>query len=200
MFERVGHVFYNAHASSPIVLGDFEAMKKWPGSPDGSDGYVKFKSGKGAIFDLQLSSPDVFVRARQAIALLAPLQRTGWTLEERFGRDVEGLQAALTGELVSVWQEDEILLPSGAVVVAIAYNATPEFGSDSSALDPRCFSKTTPMLPRVAPATPLYSQEPIGAHELAVVPLEAGSYRLRLGELEVDGARVGRCTLESITR
>lgn len=196
MFTHVGHVYYNAHSSSPLVVGDFESMRRWPGSPDGSDGFVRFGSGKGAIFDLQLVSADVFVESAHRLVLLAPLARSGWTLADRFGRDLGELQPALTEELSSTWHEDEIEIVSGAIVVAIAYNATPMVGADTSELDERCISDAVPRLPTTAPTTPHYASEPTCAHELAIVPLENGRYRLRIGELHVDGQRVGRCTLD----
>lgn len=195
MFAHVGHVYYNAHSTSPLVVGDFESMKRWPGSPDGSDGFVRFGSGKGAVFDLQLASPDVFVDSKRTLVLLAPLARTGWTLEERFGRDAAGLQPALTEDLGSTWHDDEIEIVSGAIVIAIAYNATPAVGADTSNLDQRCISDAVPRLPPTPPTTPQYASEPVCAHELAIVPLENGKYRITIGELLIDGKRVGRCTL-----
>lgn len=165
-FRHVGHVYYNAHASSPLVVGDFEHMKKWPGSPDGADGFVKFKSGKGVIFELQLASPDVFVdESRKVVVLLAPLARSGWTLASRFGRDLAGLGTAFTSEPTSVFHDDEIRIESGAMVVAIAYNATPALGADTSALDAQCVSDATPRLPVEAPAEFHYAAEPAGAHD-----------------------------------
>jgi hypothetical protein len=198
MFSHVGHVYYNADSSSPLVIGDFEQMKRWPGSPDGSDGFVKFKSDKGAIFDLQLSSPDVFVDAARCVALLAPLARSGFKLGERFGRDVAGLQEVLTAPLSATWHEDEIKIVSGALVIAIAYNATPEIGADTSAIDERCITAAVPRLPAAAPSAPVYADEPVGAHELAIVPLDNGTYRVTVGALELDGNQVARCTITQI--
>lgn len=196
MFTHVGHVFYNAGSSSPIVLGDFAAMKRWPGSPDGPDGFVKFKSEQGAIFDLQLSSPDVFVEGSQRLVLLAPLRRTGWTIVERFGVALSDLQAAMTASLASTWYDDELKLPSGAVVVAISYNATPEVGADVSNIDPDRLG--VPRLPVEAPVSPQYAAdgEPPGAQEIAIVPLDPGRYRIRVGDISVADAPVGRCTLD----
>jgi hypothetical protein len=196
MFEYVGHVYYNAHSSSPLVLGDFESMKRWPGSPDGSEGFVKFSSGKGAIFDLQLSSPDVFVESNCKLVLLAPLSRTGFKLEERFGRGLAKLQDAMTDALATTWHDDQIVIASGAVVIAIAYNATPVIGADTSHLDERCIAASVPRLPVAVPSTTVWADEPVGAHELAIVPIENGTYRITVGELAIDGASVARCRLE----
>lgn len=190
MYAHVGHVYFNDHSSSPLVIGDFQAMKRWPGSPDGSDGFTRFKSGKGAIFDLQLASPEVFVRSPRALALLAPLRRTGWSLEERFGRAAADLEPALTADLEQVWHDDEILVESSAIVISIAYNATPEIGAEAHA------DADIPRLPREAPTRPHYQSEPVRAHELAIVPLDNGWYRIRIGQLTVDGDPVGRCTLD----
>ena len=198
MFMHVGHVYYNAHSSSPLVIGDFESMKRWPGSPDGSDGFIKFRSGKGAIFDLQLSSPDVFVDATRTVALLAPLARRGFKLDERFGRDLAGLQDTLAAPLTATWYDDEIEIVSGAMVIAIAYNATPEIGADTSGLDARCFTESVPRLPSAAPTAPVYADEPVGAHELAIVPLDNGRYRVTVGTLSLDGNAVARCTVARI--
>ncbi|MBP6630737.1 MAG: hypothetical protein KA297_14985 [Kofleriaceae bacterium] len=199
MFNHVGHVYYNETSASPLVVGDFVSMKRWPGSPDGSDGFTKFKSAKGLIFDLQLSSPDVFVdEDATSLTLLAPMKRTGWTLAERFEADLDGVQQAVRDGLDAVWHEDELLFPSGAVVVAIAYNATPEVGAETDQLDPACFGAATPRLPVDPPTTPLYAAEPVRAHELAIVPVRPGTYRVLIGTLTFRGAPVARATLSRV--
>ena len=66
-----GRVAYNAHPATPLVLGDFETMKSWPGSADGEEGLVQLPSGTVLCFETEeLTAPDVYTEGGR-IGLLA---------------------------------------------------------------------------------------------------------------------------------
>jgi hypothetical protein len=176
MTTYVGKVYYRAHSATPIVIGDFEVMKRWPGDPDGdAEGELAIGDDCAIGFSgLELASPHVFSTDRGATLLIPP---------RSYGRNVaaptgDALQRVLDTAAEEVFEEYSLAVPSGALVITIAYNATPEEGAQTTHLDDRSFHEQVPLLPRTVPSEPVYQTE------LAIVPVRAGRYAVEIGRID----------------
>ncbi len=179
MFTYVGKLYYRAHPATPVVLGDFTAMKRWRGAPDSdAEGEVTLGDATAVGFaSMDLSSQHVFA-AQDTVVLLVPPRSYGRNTPLPSGAELETLLAPASDE---VFEEYELDVTSGAIAITIAYNATPEEGADTSDLDPLCFHSKAPRLPVKAPSAPLYLTE------LVVVAIANGRYAFaseRVGEFE----------------
>lgn len=188
---HVGHVSYNAHPASPLVIGDFDVMKGWEGDPDGGKrGKVKIATGTVINVDLQLVAPDVF-QVGNDVVLLAEEDHNK-SLLQRY--ELDELKAELVRSASTSYGSWRLEIPSAAVVVSIAYNATPEAGADTSHLDPIVFRRgEQPVLPKKRPSKPLWTDEP-SKRALAVIPVTAGTYAIQNSETE----RFFRCTIRRV--
>lgn len=187
MTSYIGKVYYKAHSATPIVIGDFEVMKHWPGATDGeAEGELEVGDHTAIGFTgAELASPHLFTTARGATLLIPP---------RSYGRSVaapagEALAKLLDADADETFEEHALDVPSGALVITVAYNATPEEGAATDHLDDACFYKGVPLLPRTAPSEAVYLTE------LAIVPVAAGRYTVRIGK--VDGYE--RCELVRAT-
>lgn len=90
------------------------------------------------------------------------------------GADV--LDGLCSGELENVEEQGVLEVPSGALVITLAYNATPEEGAPTAHLE-ETFGESCPVLPRLVPAAPVYVKE------LAIVPVTPGTYEVIWGSL-----------------
>lgn len=185
-YRHVGHVNYDADSASPLVIGDFTVMKGWKGNPDGNDDNEVIDIGSGKVFtcDLELTAPDVFVNGEDEIVLMAEADNNDGLLESY---SLEDLQAPLGAkpEDPETWEID---VPSGAIVVNIAYNATPEKGASTKGLNKLCWNEDLPFLPKAAPKEPYYSTDddnPDWAGH-CIVPVKPGKYRVAMDEIEGD--------------
>lgn len=171
---HVGRVENLGHHSSPVVIGDFALMKRWHGDIDGeAEGVMKLEGE--AIFGftaMELGAPTVFVDG-DVVTLLTKRGETP-VKEERIEHDV--LDALLHDELEDVEERGVVEVPSGALVITLAYNATPEEGAPTDHLD-ETFHDSCPVLPKQAPTSPVY------AKELAIVPVTPGTYEVIWGGL-----------------
>lgn len=175
MAKLVGKIYYQSHSATPTVIGDFERMKSWPGEPDGeAEGPLEL--GDGHVFGFtafDLASPFLFVEDDVRVTLLVP--------EGSYGRSVEPPEGDLLRRLLDDASEDgettEIGCPSGALVITVAYNATPAEGADTSDLDERCVHDEVPRLPMAPPEEATY------AKECAIVPVRPGTYAVVVDEL-----------------
>lgn len=175
MFSLVGKLYYRAHPATPIVLGDFAAMKRWRGAPDGEvEGEISLGDETAVGFaSMDLASPYVYASETGAVLLVPPTS---------YGRKVdppsgEALDRLLTAASDEVFEQYELIVSSGAVALTIAYNATPEEGADTSDLDELCFHDAVPRLPAQRPSAPLYLRE------LVVLPLRNGAYAFECGRV-----------------
>ena len=189
-YVHVGHVSQNNHPATPLVIGDLEIMKGWRGDPDGdADGAIELAGGRIVGLDLDLMAPDVFVAAPGRVVLMAGSNRS---LVE--SHSLEELAPDLDGPIDAhdTWTID---VPSGAIVMALAYNATPEEGLDpvSLGLDVQCYSDVTPRLPRRAPKRPVFTNQR-DRRDVAIVPVAPGRYRITRGKT---GRFLG-CVIERI--
>jgi hypothetical protein len=191
-FSHVGRVMYNAHPSSPLIIGDFQVMKGWKGNPDGGDGEEEIAIATGTVVnvDLDLKEPEVFFGPPDEVVLMR-LPGRGKLLEAHTLADV---QPDLAGPPQDSYGKFEIAIPSGAVVISIAYNATPEEGTDTSDLEENAFVEgETPCLPREVPTTPIWTDDRC-KRDLAVVPVRPGKYEIENGRT----ARFLRCTIRRV--
>jgi hypothetical protein len=174
---RVGRLYFAAHSSTPLVAGDLAGMADWRGAPEGADEakLVELRSGKVAMFDLSLRAPEVFWTG-DGVILLAEQER-GPSLGELLSDDE--LELAARAPVVETFETLPLVVSSGAIALAIAYNATPVEGADLGELDAQVFDEeTTPLLPAAPPTAPLHRTE------LVVVPVPNGTYELRVGRTE----------------
>lgn len=188
-YRYIGELHYNAHSATPIVVGDFAIMAAWKGAPDGdAEGFLRLESGN--VFGYcagDLASPHVYVGGSQEVIMLVK--------EGSYGRSAEPpaadeLKSLIEHDFDEAWEDEELEILSGGLVMTIAYNATPAAGADTSALDELCYHEDVPPMPAQVPGEVLYLEE------LAVIPLEPGSYSVQTG-------RVGdyeRCTIARIDR
>lgn len=183
-YDHVGYVYYNAHPASPLVIGDFTAMKGWKGNPDGNNDNEVLDIGTGKVFtcDLDLAAPDVFVKGNDEVVLLSEDDNRGLLKSYK----LEDLQEPLGAEPedAETWEID---VPSGAIVVTIAYNATPEEGADTSQLNELCWFKGLPFLPKEPPKAPYYAKDgkpDWRAH--CIVPVTPGKYEVAMDAVEGD--------------
>jgi hypothetical protein len=98
------------------------------------------------------------------------------------------LQAALNADFTAKRNEWKLAVPSGALVIALTYHATPEEGSDTSELEgdgeeDERWSEELPMLPRSAPSSIINDLEDPNHRGLAVVPVKPGTYTLVRGSV-----------------
>jgi len=181
-YAHVGNVYYNAHSASPLVIGDFQIMKGWKGNGDGNDDNEVIDIGSGKVFtcDLDLVAPDVFVKGNEVV-LMTEMDSHGllkdYTLEE------------LQGPLSAKCEEPEtfeIDVPSGAIVVNIAYNATPEEGSTTDHLDKLCWHNRLPFLPKEPPKEPYYAKDAKNPEWRGhcIVPVKPGRYAIEMGSID----------------
>jgi hypothetical protein len=188
-YRHIGWVYYRAHHASPLVLGDLDVMKDWQGSAEGSDfGQVALPKGKVITVDLALEAPDVFLSASEEEIVLMAGGGTGRSL----CKDHEA--SMLEAELAKPFKKKAQTLPlevrSGAIVISIAYNATPAKGARVDHLDDARFATDTPRLPKAAPKAPLY------AEELIVVPVPNGRYEVVVGA----SGTLMKCVIRRSTR
>lgn len=170
-----------------MVLGDFAAMKRWRGAPDGDvEGEVALGDARGVGFaSLDLASPYVYASETGAVLLVPPAS---------YGRKVEppggeALDRALLAPSDAVFEQYELSVTSGAIAITVAYNATPEEGADTSDLDPLCFHEAVARLPVQRPTAPLYLRE------LVVLPIADGAYTFECGRVgELERFRLARAT------
>lgn len=176
MAHLVGLLSYNAHAATPTVIGDFEQMKAWPGDPDGeAEGVLEVGEGQAFGFTaFDLASPYVFVEDSGRVTLLVEEGSYGRTVDAPTG---EPLKRLLDDPCEADGDEAELECASGALVVTVAYNATPEVGADTSGLDEACFHDDVPRLPKAAPQTHTYLEE------CAILRVPEGTYRVETGGL-----------------
>lgn len=176
MTRYIGKVYYRAHSATPIVIGDFDVMKRWPGHPEGeAEGELEIGEDHAIGFTgLDLASPHLFATDR-GITLLIPPRSYGRTVEAPTG---EVLQRLLDAPAEQVFETYSLAVPSGALAITVAYNATPEEGAPTSHLESLCFHDSVPRLPRTVPAEPVYQTE------LAIVPVPAGQYAVEIGKLD----------------
>lgn len=184
MTRYIGKVSYRAHSATPIVMGDLEVMKRWPGAPEGEvEGELEL--GDDSVLGFagsDLAAPHVFARER-GVALLIPPRSYGRKVEAPEG---DALQRLLDAPLERVFERYTLAVRSGALVITVAYNATPEEGAPTSHLNALCFHQKVPRLPRARPAEAVY------ATELALIPVPAGSYAVEMGSLDgYDCCRLG---------
>lgn len=182
-YEHVGYVRYNAHPAAPLAIGDLQIMKGWKGDPDGGTGSKVIDIGTGKIWtgDLDITAPDVFVKGDSEVVLLAEMDRPN--LLQSY--TVDDLQEPLAAKFVGEPRVFEIEVPSGAIVVNIAYNATPEEGADTSELEDEAWFDDLPYLPKEAPKQPFYAKDgPPDARGLAIVPVKPGTYIVEQGDVE----------------
>lgn len=168
---HVGWVYYRAHQASPLVAGDLDVMKDWPGEedPDG-DALTELPKGVVASFDLELQAPDVLFSAAQNELVLLAVHGNGRSLREEHEDDELAVEVAKP-----IAEQGEALrfeVGSRAIALSIAYNATPAVGASVAQLDASRFDPRTPRLPATAPEKPLYEAE------LLVVPVANGSYEI----------------------
>lgn len=187
MTRYIGKVYYRAHSATPIVIGDFEVMKQWPGATDGeAEGELEIGDDKAIGFTgADLASPHLFATDR-GVTLLIPPRSYGRTVDAPTG-DV--LARLLDTPAEKIFEEHTLAVPSGALAITVAYNATPEEGAPTGHLDKACFYKGVPLLPREVPTEPVYQTE------LAIVPVRAGRYTIKMGT--IDGYE--RCELALTT-
>jgi hypothetical protein len=171
--RHVGWVYYRAHASSPLVLGDLDVMKDWPGSDGGEDELVKLPKGEVVTCDLDLRAPDVFLSAAGDEVVLMAAEGSGRSLREE--HEDAALLAEIAKPLKKTFSSFPLTIRSGALVVSIAYNATPAKGAKVAHLAEERFTDDTPRLPKTAPTTPTYEKE------LLVVPMPNGTYDVVVG-------------------
>lgn len=185
--RHVGWVYYRAHASSPLVLGDLDVMKDWPGSDGGEDELVKLPKGKVLTCDLDLCAPDVFVSDAGDEVVLMAAGGSGRSLREEHEEDA--LLAEVAAPMKKPFSAFPLTIRSGALVVSIAYNATPAKGAKVAHLEEARFSEDTPRLPKSAPKAPVYEEE------LLVLPLPNGTYEVVLGR-----SRMTKCIVRKKKR
>jgi hypothetical protein len=184
-FVHVGHVSFNAHPASPLVIGDFEVMKGWQGDEDGAYAgeEIELEGGKVVCTDLELMAPDVFFAAPDRIVMLAESNRSMMKSHELADLQAD-LDAPIDGH--ESWAID---VRSGAIVISIAYNPTPEEGSDTEHLDD-WDPDEAPMLPKKVPSKPLWTDKR-AQRDLAVIPVPPGKYTITVGQ----GERFQRCDI-----
>jgi hypothetical protein len=173
--QHIGKLYYRAHSATPIVIGDFEAMKSWGGDPDGeAEGSMTVGGAEAFGFSAQdLASPEVYTHGT-SVVLLVKIGSYGRTVEPPAG---EALRSLVEQPFDDEWESEEIAAPSGALVLTLAYNATPAHDADTSDLDELCFYAGVPRMPAEIPTEPLYLTE------LIVLPVAAGTYSIQTGRV-----------------
>jgi len=174
--QHIGRIRNRMHPAAPLIIGDLHTIKDWKGDADGGPaGMLGLPRGEVLITDLELTAPEVCLGSEHAILLA------------RGGKNKPLLDSMALADLLTKASESferpptswTLEVPSGALVVSIAYNPTPEEGSDTSELDDDLFFEgETPMVPKVAPAAPT-----VLANEMAILPLRAGRYVVAKGIL-----------------
>lgn len=147
------------------------------------NGIVDIETGKIFGGTLDLTAPNVFVKGDDEIVLLAEMDHED--LLESYSLD--DLQGPLGSPFSQSFGTFELDVPSGAVVVNIAYNATPEEGTDTSGLSKNCWHEGLPFLPKSAPSKPHYhtaDDENYDWRAHCIVPVKPGKYTLEAGECE----------------
>lgn len=186
MHIHLGRVENLAHHSSPVVIGDFELMKQWPGDIDGeAEGVMELS--ERAIFGftaMELGAPTVFIDG-DVVTLLV---KEGMTPPKPELPGVDLLNALCSGELDDVEEQGVLEVPSGALVITLAYNATPEEGAPTEHLE-ETFHEMCPVLPKLVPIAPVYIKE------LAIVPVTPGTYEVIWGSL----GEYERCQLRRVS-
>jgi hypothetical protein len=176
--ERIGWLYYRSHHATPLVVGDLAVMHDWRGAPDGADeaALVPLPKGSVALFEMHLRAPEVLRAPGGEVILLADEK-----LSSRLGDEIddEELIGDALAPLVKTFETLTLTVESGALVLAVAYNATPAEGASVEGLDEACFAEgETPRLPLRAPAAPIHLEE------LVVVPVPNGRYELRNGRTD----------------
>lgn len=189
-FVHIGRIYYNASSASPIIVGDFEVMKGWRGDPDGmvDDLEMRIDSGPIVGLDFDQIAPDLFFAAPDAVVLMTDAKKDRSLLKTY---SIAELQGDLIEPAQETYESCTVDIPSGALAITIAYNATPEVGADTSGLDPLCFHEDTTFLPKAIPTTPLYSSATNKA-DIAVVPVTAGKYSFTVARTKREFLR---CTI-----
>lgn len=125
--RHVGWVYYRAHHASPLVVGDLDVMKDWKGDDGGDFAQIKLPKGKVVTCDLDLQAPNVFLSAAGDEVVLIAAGRGSRSLLD------ENEEEPLLEEIARPLKKGSTSLPltirSGALVVSIAYNATPAKGA-----------------------------------------------------------------------
>ena len=176
-YKHLGYVNPDRHPATPLVVGDFEVMKDWKGDSDDTPMEIELSKGKVVALELELTAPEVFQATPDEVVLLVE-PGNNQSLFESF--TLEELQKPLNEPLEEAHDSWEIKVPSGALVIAVAYIATPEEGSDTSGLGN--FHEGVPLLPKKAPAKPFYSKDPPDSQCLAIVPVTPGTFKVELGD------------------
>lgn len=170
--EHVGRVENKHHHASPVVIGDFELMKQWQGDMDG-EAEGEMDLGEGNIFGftaMELGAPTIFIEDN-VVTLLTP---EGMTPVQSEVPEPALLASLVVGDLDSVEEEGTLAITSGAIVVSLAYHATPEEGAPTDHIG-ECYHADLPTLPRVVPTEITHQTE------LAIIPIKPGDYKIVWG-------------------
>jgi len=172
-FERVGAITNDSHPATPVILGDLDVMKAYPGDPDGgNDGLLQIGDGKAFLPDLELHGPTVFRRGNEEVWLVTSTETDFDLLSEYTEAQIV---EALERPFENPWTRVVVAARSGHLVVSIAYNAVPAHGADTSKYDKLCYYKGVPHLPEVPPEAPLALGK-----TLIVIPVTPGAYEIAI--------------------
>lgn len=190
---HAARVSYAAHHVTPLVIGDFEVMKRWRGLPEGLDevGLVDLAGGRVLVTELDQRAPEVYVDSAEQgrDIILVASARSQLSVRDQFTE--EEIQRSLTSDWARTFGSWSLEVTSAALVIAVALNATPPENADPSELeqlDSLCFHEGTPRLPARAPTTIL------DRRELLVLPVSNGTYQVTDGEV----GGLLRCTIRLV--
>ncbi|MCR9163828.1 MAG: hypothetical protein ACE37F_01050 [Nannocystaceae bacterium] len=173
--EYVGEVFNAHHPATPIVLGDFELMKGWPGTIDGTNAgpaALGERSAERLVYSPQTMDHPVAVFRRGAelwmVSNEASEASMGADFEAELVRDqvTEPFQPSSTGY---------VHVNSGGLVITLSYNSTPAADVDTSEWDEEenFVPGETPQLPATVPDDAAAFDD-----QLIVLRVEPGAYRV----------------------
>jgi hypothetical protein len=181
-YRHVGRVLYNPHPSTPLVVGDFEVMKGWEGDPDGNaDGeIIDVGTGKVLTVDLHNTEVDLFASDDGQLVLMNEPEKTKGLLSRH---SIEALQKPLNAAFTKTHGDWNLAIPSGALVINVMYNATPEEGAPTDHLDETVWYAELPRLPKTPPTTIVNTFDVLDHRGLAIVPVRPGTYSFVQGEV-----------------
>lgn len=182
MFKHHGRISYNAHPATPLVVGDFEVMKQWAGHEDGDlEGPYDVAGVEVVGFAADdLAAPNVYTDASSIVMLV---EAGSYSAERDI--PVEEVQAVLAATN-AVHERFQLEVTSGALVISVQYNATPELGAKTAHLSTLTYYPGVPVLPATPPAEVcrLHTDQATLLRESMIIPMANGSYELRLGHVD----------------
>lgn len=198
--EHVGDVYNAVHPAVPLVLGDFELMKGWPGTIDGTSAgpaVLGERRPAALVHCPQTMDRPVAIFRRDTEIWLVANERSETSMSADFDADEVQSQVdvpfspSLTGY---------VLVNSGGLVVTLSYNSTPAADVDTSEWDEEenFVPDETPQLPAAIP-----DEAEAAGDQLVVLRVQPGAYVVESSvERHRDGGwvrvRIAPCAADAV--